>query len=337
MTGKILIKCDLVVRTGLHIGDSSSFSAIGTVDSTVIRDPFTGLPIVPGSSLKGKLRTLLARRSCVNGETLPDFSADGEVILRMFGGSEPVRFARVLIDGGERTEGDTLLADFQQYGISKLDYVIASHPHTDHIGGLTVFLGMDPADSGVTVGTVITADVPDADIPTTKTYEQFLDNAEAHAEDVCFLSESMELDLGSATLQLIPSPIKSDAETLNEYSICGLLTSGANTFFFTGDAGKQEEQALLAENLLPSQPVDVLKVGHHGSKGSSSTEFLQALHPTDAVISCGTGNSYGHPHQGALERLQEVGCTIYRTDLDGTICIRSDGKALTIQTEAEAS
>ena len=95
MTGKILIKCDLVVRTGLHIGGSSSFSAIGTVDSPVIRDPFTGLPIVPGSSLKGKLRTLLARRSCVNGETLPDFSADGEVLLRMFGGSVPVRFARL--------------------------------------------------------------------------------------------------------------------------------------------------------------------------------------------------------------------------------------------------
>lgn len=95
MTGKILIKCDLVVRTGLHIGGSSSFSAIGTVDSPVIRDPFTGLPIVPGSSLKGKLRTLLARCSCVNGETLPDFSADGEVLLRMFGGSEPVRFARL--------------------------------------------------------------------------------------------------------------------------------------------------------------------------------------------------------------------------------------------------
>ena len=95
MTGKILIKCDLVVRTGLHIGGSSSFSAIGTVDSPVIRDPLTQRPIVPGSSLKGKLRTLLARRSCVNGETLPDFSADGEVLLRMFGGSEPVRFARL--------------------------------------------------------------------------------------------------------------------------------------------------------------------------------------------------------------------------------------------------
>lgn len=94
MTGKILIKCDLVVRTGLHIGDSSSFSAIvpWTAPSSVTRSPAAHRA---GSSLKGKLRTLLARRSCVNGETLPDFSADGEVILRMFGGSEPVRFARL--------------------------------------------------------------------------------------------------------------------------------------------------------------------------------------------------------------------------------------------------
>ena len=83
MTGKILIKCDLVVRTGLHIGGSSSFSAIGTVDSPVIRDPFTGLPIVPGSSLKGKLRTLLARRSCVNGETLPQTCQSQRILWRL--------------------------------------------------------------------------------------------------------------------------------------------------------------------------------------------------------------------------------------------------------------
>ena len=95
MYGKIIIRCCLVVRTGLHIGAGNAFSAIGAVDSQVVRDPLTGLPMIPGSSLKGKLRTLLARRSCVNGETLPDFSADGEVLLRMFGGSEPVRFARL--------------------------------------------------------------------------------------------------------------------------------------------------------------------------------------------------------------------------------------------------
>lgn len=95
MYGKILIQCDLVVCTGMHIGGSSAFSAIGAVDSPVIRDPRTGLPIVPGSTLKGKLRTLLARRSCKNGEHLPDFSKDGDVILRMFGSANPVRFSRL--------------------------------------------------------------------------------------------------------------------------------------------------------------------------------------------------------------------------------------------------
>lgn len=108
MNGKILIQCDLVVCTGLHIGGSSSFSAIGSVDSPVICDPLTGLPIVPGSSLKGKLRTLLARRSCANGEALPDFSADGEVLLRMFGGSKPVRFARLQFADAFLTNYDQL-------------------------------------------------------------------------------------------------------------------------------------------------------------------------------------------------------------------------------------
>lgn len=95
MYGKILIQCDLVVCTGMHIGGSSAFSAIGAVDSPVIRDLRTGLPIVPGSTLKGKLRTLIARRNCKNGERLPNFSQDGDIILRMFGSSEPVRFSRL--------------------------------------------------------------------------------------------------------------------------------------------------------------------------------------------------------------------------------------------------
>ena len=99
MTGKILIKCDLVVRTGLHIGGSSSFSAIGTVDSPVIRDPFTGLPIVPGSSLKGKLRTLLVRSDSYqkgNGiESLPEIDQEPEGILRLFGCATPVRRSRL--------------------------------------------------------------------------------------------------------------------------------------------------------------------------------------------------------------------------------------------------
>lgn len=95
MYGKILIRCDLQVCTGMHIGGSSSFSAIGSVDSPVVRDPYTGQPIVPGSSLKGKLRTLLARSVCQDIENMPDFDKDDERILRLFGSAEPVRRSRL--------------------------------------------------------------------------------------------------------------------------------------------------------------------------------------------------------------------------------------------------
>ena len=95
MYGKILIRCDLEVRTGMHIGGSSAFSAIGAVDSPVVRDPYTGYPIAPGSSLKGKLRTLLARSTCQDIEHMPAFDKDDERILRLFGSSEPVRRSRL--------------------------------------------------------------------------------------------------------------------------------------------------------------------------------------------------------------------------------------------------
>lgn len=95
MYGKILIRCDLIVRTGMHIGGSSAFSAIGAVDSPVVRDPYTSLPIVPGSSLKGKLRTLLARSLCQDIENMPECSADDARILRLFGSAEPARRSRL--------------------------------------------------------------------------------------------------------------------------------------------------------------------------------------------------------------------------------------------------
>ena len=105
MYGKILIRCDLIVRTGMHIGGSSAFSAIGAVDSPVVRDPYTGLPIVPGSSLKGKLRTLLARSLCQDIENL---SADDARILRLFGSAEPVRCSRLQFADAFLTNAEAL-------------------------------------------------------------------------------------------------------------------------------------------------------------------------------------------------------------------------------------
>ena len=108
MYGKILIRCDLEVRTGMHIGGSSAFSAIGAVDSPVVRDPYTGLPIVPGSSLKGKLRTLLARSLCQDVENMPDLSADDARILRLFGSAEPVRRSRLQFADAFLTNAEAL-------------------------------------------------------------------------------------------------------------------------------------------------------------------------------------------------------------------------------------
>ena len=108
MYGKILIRCDLEVRTGMHIGGSSAFSAIGAVDSPVVRDPYTGLPIVPGSSLKGKLRTLLARSLCQDIENMPECSADDARILRLFGSAEPVRRSRLQFADAFLTNAEAL-------------------------------------------------------------------------------------------------------------------------------------------------------------------------------------------------------------------------------------
>ena len=108
MYGKILMRCDLIVCTGMHIGGSSAFSAIGAVDSPVVRDPYTGLPIVPGSSLKGKLRTLLARSLCQDIENMPDLSADDARILRLFGSAEPVRRSRLQFADAFLTNAEAL-------------------------------------------------------------------------------------------------------------------------------------------------------------------------------------------------------------------------------------
>lgn len=110
MYGKILIRCDLKVRTGMHIGSSSAFSAIGAVDSPVVRDPYTGQPIVPGSSLKGKLRTLLARSICQDIENMPLHDEDDERILRLFGSAKPVRRSRLQFEDAFLTNAEQLSA-----------------------------------------------------------------------------------------------------------------------------------------------------------------------------------------------------------------------------------
>lgn len=240
--------------------------------------------------------------------------------------------AAVLIDAGEQSAADAVLADLQKYGITKLDWIIGTHPHADHIGGFPSILEYAAANEDLTINNVMVPSLPNSQIPTTRIYEKFLDGVEANQLSLTE-AVSMTIDMGSASLEIVPSP-DGDYSSLNDYSVCAYLTCGNNSFFFTSDASKPEETDLVESGALNHVQADVLKVGHHGSRESSTDDFLSAISPSYAVISCGTGNSYGHPNDEAMERLTAYcGEQIWRTDKSGTVCISSDGTTLTVTTE----
>jgi hypothetical protein len=168
--------------------------------------------------------------------------------------------AAVLIDAGEQSAADDILADLQQYGITKLDWIIGTHPHADHIGGFPDILSYAAQNSDLTISNVMIPQLPDDMIPTTRTYEKFLDGVD---ENGLILTQATDItiDLGSASLEIIPSP-GNDYSSLNDYSICAYLTCGDTSFFFTGDASKPEEKDLLRSGALDGIQADVLKVGH---------------------------------------------------------------------------
>lgn len=221
----------------------------------------------------------------------------------------------MLIDAGEPSASDTVVDYLNDHGIEKLEYVVCSHGHADHCGGL------DAVVENFEVGTVFTSPYPGD----TSSYEIFSDAVEAKglAMTVPELGESYTL--GEAKLEFI-GPLE-EYDNLNDDSLVMRLEYGDTSFLFTGDMTSKAEQDLLEDGA--NVKCDVLKVGHHGSSGSSSYRFLYEAEPKIAVISCASGNSYGHPHEEALSRLNDCGAEIYRTDLDGSIIIFSNGMEVT--------
>lgn len=234
----------------------------------------------------------------------------------------------ILIDGGDREYGDTVIADLKEYGVETIDYVIGTHPHADHIGGLVDVLRYAAENDDLSIGEVIIPDVPEDDIPTSYTYQNFLDGIDRNNIGVTFAEYKMTIDIGSGVMTLYPPITGKNYSSLNDYSVCAYLECGDTSFFFTGDMEKPEERDLLQSGCLDGLEADVLKAGHHGSSTSSSEELLDQIDPDYVVISCGTGNSYGHPHKEALQRFNEYADKVYRTDTDGTVTCTTDGKTL---------
>lgn len=229
----------------------------------------------------------------------------------------------MLIDAGNTGQDKLILGYLAEHEINSLDYLVATHPHADHIGAMTsVVKAMGH------IGEIIMPDVTH----TTKTYENLLIAIEEKDIELTIAEVGGEFTLGAAKIQVL-APLDADPSDLNECSVVLRVEFGDTVFLFTGDAGTKSENAQLAGGL--TLKADVLKVGHHGSRTSSSQKYLDAVAPRYAVISCGTGNSYGHPHSEAMTRLRGTGAVIYRTDENGTIVFETDGKDIFVSVESE--
>lgn len=221
----------------------------------------------------------------------------------------------MLIDAGEPSASDTVVDYLNDHGIEKLDYVVCSHGHADHCGGL------DAVVENFEVGTVLTSPYPGD----TASYEIFSDAVAAKGLAMIVPELGESYTLGEAKFEFV-GPLE-QYDNLNDDSLVMRLEYGDTSFLFTGDMTSKAERDLLEDGA--NVKCDVLKVGHHGSSGSSSYRFLYEAEPKIAVISCASGNSYGHPHEEALSRLNDCGAEIYRTDLEGSIVIFSNGMEVT--------
>ena len=220
----------------------------------------------------------------------------------------------MLIDSGEYGNGDEIISKINYLGYDRIDYVVATHPHSDHIGTMSEII------KEFEIGDIY---MPRA-TSTSSTYQYLLETISneglkihtAKAGKNIYKDDSLSID--------ILSPSGDDYKDLNNYSVVVKITYDSSSFLFTGDAESLVEKEMISNSYSMLQS-DVLKVGHHGSKYSSSNDFIDAVSPEYAVISCGSGNTYGHPHEQALNRIAKSTTDIFRTDKYSDIRFETNG------------
>lgn len=230
----------------------------------------------------------------------------------------------ILIDAGERDMAGKVFSYLRANSVDKLDFVICTHPHSDHIGGISSVI------DEIETGTVILPQIPDEIIPATDSYTDLLRTIEQKSLDVRYPAQNETLKLDDNTYITFLASVE-NYEELNNYSIVCKLVHGENSFLFTGDIQSEAEEAIIRSGADVS--ADVLKVPHHGSTTSSSYYFLKNVRPEYAVFDVGAFNDYGHPHNAVLRRYEEFGCKIYRTDRYGSVVFISNGKNIDVVTE----
>lgn len=227
----------------------------------------------------------------------------------------------MLIDAAEGNQANKITAYLKQHGVTAIDYLICTHAHADHCGGMRAVIAAFPVR---TLYSSVTSSRNGA-------FQRVMRAAETANLAITVPDVGDTFPLGSATVTVLgPQKHYSD---VNNQSLILRVDYGSNAFLFTGDAEYESETDVLdaGENVR----CDVIKAGHHGSHTSTGYRLLYEAQPKYAVISCGANNEYGHPHDDTLSRLRDADVTVYRTDLNGTIVCRSDGVNLTFTTEKE--
>ncbi len=277
-----------------------------------------------GIDLKGGKETGVTAPTPSDGEVLFHFIdvGQGDAIL------VTTKSGNMLIDSGDLSSDsrDSLVNYLAAAKIKSFEYVIFTHTDADHIGS---------ADLVVENYDVKNVIMPDYEA-TTQVYERLISAMEKKNTTLILIGEDEEdceqsgytFYLGSM-LNTIIAPTE-DFDDPNEMSVVLKSTYGETSVMFTGDAEHKSEEAILKTWKESELKCDVLKAGHHGSSTSTTQEFLNAVAPSIAVISCGEGNKYGHPHKETMEKLEKAGVTVYRTDTQGTIVLKSDGKTITL-------
>lgn len=220
----------------------------------------------------------------------------------------------MLIDSGENDKGTAVQLYLKKQGVEQLDYLILTHTDSDHIGGADVII------SKLDIGQIFLSDFKKDNT----TYRELMDSMKYKNMTYSTPEVGAEYELGGAVFTIIaPNDTYEDP---NNSSIALILDYGENSFLFSGDCEEEAEQDILANGM--NLDVDVYQVGHHGSRNASTEEFLDAMSPEYAVISCAEGNSYGHPHAKTLNNLRARKIRVFRTDEQGSIVAYSDGKTI---------
>jgi beta-lactamase superfamily II metal-dependent hydrolase len=224
---------------------------------------------------------------------------------------------KMLIDGGNNEDGDLIVEYLTVLKIDKIDYLVATHPHEDHIGGL------DNIINNFKVAKVYMPKVSH----TSKTFRDLLIATKRKGLKISIAKAGVSLiDKGDLQVRII-GPVKEDYKELNNYSAIIKINFRNTSFLFTGDAEAEVEEELVASKI--DLAADLLKIGHHGSSSSTTLSFLEKVNPQYGVISVGKNNKYDHPTKFTLEKLNRAGVEVYRTDQLGTIIAISDGEKIT--------